>query len=342
MDPAQPIFTYAINDLSPEEAMDALGTLRLNAAEAHSTSLFRRQGWVERLVRFFEHPTVRPERVSVFVIHKKHMVVSKMIDLLVENLAYRDGIDLYRDGANIALANFATGMVESFLDVKQQVRLLGSFVQMLKLPSMGTIKAFYRSVHQTMDELPAQHKHLFEVFMLPLALSEEIIFEVLPNNDKFSLDPIVPSLFALAYHWGKKYPEGFILKTDESKTLTLKQDELKMFMADHLDGITIGYDSRRHPARLPVRKIVFCPSENEPSIQVADIVAGVVMRYGAPFAGLASGKERSDQLAQFDPDAFMAGNVWPTRDVTPDQLGTRHEGGIHPVNSYPGILRGKP
>lgn len=341
LDPAQPIFTYAITDLTPDEAVDALTTLKLNAAEAHSTSLFRRRGGIERLVRFFEHPAVRPERVSVFVIHKKHMVVSKMIDLLVENLAYRDGIDLYKDGANIALANLATVMIESFLDVRQQGRLLGSFVQMLKLPSTETVKTFYRSVYQTMDELPTQHRHFLEAFMLPIAVSEKIIYEVLPNNDKFSLDPIVPSLFSLAYHWGKKYPEGFILKTDESKTLTLKLDELKMFMAGHLDGISVGYDRRRHPARLPVREIVFCPSESEPSIQVADIVAGVVMRYGAPFAGLASGKERSDQLAQFNPNAFMVGNVWPTQDVTPDQLGLRREDGTHPVNAYPGMLRQK-
>jgi hypothetical protein len=342
LDPEQPIFTYAMTDLLPDEAADALALLKLNSAEVHSTSLFRRPGGIERLARFFEHPAVRPDRVSVFVIHKKHMVVSKMIDLLVENLAYEAGVDLYKDGGNIAMANLATMMIESFLDAGQQGRLLGSFVQMLKLPSSDSVEEFYRAVDQTMEELPVRKRLLFEDFMVPIAASRRIIFEVLPNNDKFTLDPIVPSVFSLAYHWGKKYRDGFVLKADESKTLALKRDEMAMFMADHLEGITIGYDSRRHPARLPVRELIFCRSEKEPSIQVADIVAGVVTRYGAPFAGLVSGKERSNQLSKFDPDAFMAGNVWPTLDVTPDKIGKKHEGGVHPVDAYPRLLRPKP
>lgn len=341
LDAAQPVFTYAITDLSREEAADVLATLKVNATEAHSTSLFRRKNVIERLEPFFAHPAIGPDRVSVYVIHKKHMLVSKIIDLLVESLAYRDGVDLYEDGANIAMANLATQLIESFLDHRQQQHLLGGFVQMLKAPSPDTVDKFYQSVHQTLHELPINCRPVFDIFMLPIVLSEEIIFDVLRHNDKFTLDPIVPSLFSLAYHWGKKYPEGFILRTDEAKTLARKQEDLEMFMAEHLEGVAVGYDRRRHPARLPIRKIEFCASESEPSIQIADIVAGVVMRYGAPFAGLTGGRERSDQLAQFEPDRFMAGNVWPTADITPDQLGTKYEGGIHPVNAYPDLLRSK-
>lgn len=209
LDPAQPIFTYAMTDLTPDEARDALACLGLNAAEVHSTALFRRKGGIDRLARFFAHSAVQPARVGVFVIHKKHMVVTKMIDLLVENLAHREG----------------------------------------------------------------------------------------------------------------------------------KRDDLELFMREDLEGIEIGYDRRRHPARLPIRELIFCSSEDEPSIQVADIVAGVVTRYGAPFAGLAAGKARSDELLQLNPDSFMVGNVWPTLDVTPNQIGTRHDGGTHPVNAYSELLR---
>lgn len=338
LDPEQPIFTYAMTDLTPEEAAEALACLGLNASEVHSTSLFRRSGGIDRLARFFAHPAVQPERVAVFVIHKKHMVVTKMIDLLVENLAHRQGVDLYKDGANIALGNLATMMIESFLDPERQARLLNAFVHMLKSPSEGSVEAFYTAVQQTMRELPAKKRRLFEGFMIPIAASRAIIFDVLDGNDKFSLDPIIPSVFSLAYHWGRKYADGFILKADASKTLALKRGDLELFMSEQLDGITIGYDSRRHPARLPIRELVFCSSEAEPSIQVADIVAGVVTRYGAPFAGLSARKARSDELAQFDPDSFMVGNVWPTSDVTPDQIGKRHEGGLHPVDAYADLL----
>src|SRR5690606_14024223 len=156
---------------------------------------FRRRGGIVRLARFFAHPSVQPSRVSVFVIHKKHMVVTKMIDLLVENLAHRDGIDLYKDGGNIAMGNLATMMIESFLPPESQARLLNTFIQVLKLPSEESVAERYAGVHQTMRELPARKRRLFEDFMIPIAASRRIIFDVLDGNDKFSLDPIIPSVF---------------------------------------------------------------------------------------------------------------------------------------------------
>lgn len=339
LDADQPTFAYAVTDLQPGEAAEALACLELNSAEVHSTSLFRRKGGMDRLVRFFQYPAVSPDRMSVFLIHKKHMVVTKMIDLLVENLAHRDGVDLYQDGANIALGNYASMMIESFLSTAQQAQLLGSFVEMFKHQTQETVDAFYEIVGDTMRGLPSKQEELFATFMAPIFMSHTIISDVFRGNDKFTLDPIVPSLFSLAYHWSKKYPGGFVMKADEAKTLALKRDEIALFMAQHLEGITVGYDRRKHPARLPIRELIFCKSHIEPSIQVADIVAGVVTRYVAPFAGLLSGKKRSDELAQFNPESFLIGSVWPSRDMTPQTLGTNHEGGLHPVNVYPNLLK---
>ena len=79
LDPNQPTFAYAITDFQASEAAEALACLKLNSAEVHSTSLFRKKGGIDRLVPFFDHPAICPERVSVFLIHKKHMVITKMI-----------------------------------------------------------------------------------------------------------------------------------------------------------------------------------------------------------------------------------------------------------------------
>lgn len=342
LDPDQPTFAYAITDLQAGEATEALACLGLNSAEIHSTSLFRRKGGIDRLVRFFDHPAIRPERVSVFLIHKKYMVITKMIDLLVENLAHNEGVDLYEDGANIALGNLTSMMIESFLDASQQARLLESFVQMFKVRTSQAVDTFYMAVGDIMRELPANQKELFHPFMAPIFLSHRIIFDVFRRNDKFTLDPIVTSLFSLAYHWGKRFPAGFALRADEAKTLALKRDDIALFMSESLEGITVGYDRRKHPARLPIRELTFCASHTEPSIQVADIVAGVVTRYAAPFAGLTSARDRSAELARFDPDSFLMGSVWPSADVSPETLGTQHESGLHPVNAYADLLKAKP
>lgn len=46
----------------------------------------------------------RGELVKVSLCHKKFVVLTKMVDLLTENAAHEDGVNLYQDGANIGLA----------------------------------------------------------------------------------------------------------------------------------------------------------------------------------------------------------------------------------------------
>lgn len=337
LDPAQPVFVYSINDLTTEEASDALATLGLKAEEAHSTALFRRKGGFERLQRFFEHPCIKPERVANFVFHKPFMVVAKMIDVLYESVAHNDGFDIYKDGLNIALANMANFMIESFLSMEQRKRLLGGFVGMIRGRSESEVAYFYEGIDLLLGELPDDKKRFFD-FLYPIIVSSSIIDEIMEGNDKYTLDPIVPAIFSLSHHWQAKYPDGFSVKADDSKTLAMKQDVLAIFMDPALDGHEVGYDRRKHAARLPIREITFCPSHTEPGIQVSDILAGVSMRYAATFAGIPLDEERTRQLETFAPNSFVIGTIWPSKDVTPDALGTRHEGGLHPVDGYAEIL----
>ncbi|RQQ88745.1 hypothetical protein DF134_19445 [Burkholderia stagnalis] len=337
LDPEQPIFVYSINDLTTEEASDALATLELKANEAHSTALFRRKGGLARLQRFFEHPCIRPERVANVVFHKRFMVVTKMIDVLYEAVANKDGFDIYKDGFNIAMANMAHIMIESFLSPEQQKRLLGGFVTMMRDRTESDIKQFYEGIDLLLEELPDDKRHFFD-FLYPIIASGSMIGEIMEDDDKFTLDPIVPAIFSLSHHWHAKYPDGFAVKADDSKTLALKRDVFATFMNPALEGYQVGYDRRKHAARLPMRELIFCPSHTEPAIQVSDILAGVSMRYAAGFAGVPLDEERTRQLETFAPNSFVIGTVWPSKEVTPDELGTRHQGGLHPVDGYAQIL----
>jgi hypothetical protein len=337
LDPAQPIFVYSLNDLTTEEASDALATLGLKSDEAHSTALFRRKGGLERLQRFFAHPCIRPERIANIVFHKRFMVVTKMIDVLYEAVAHRDDFDIYKDGLNIALANMANIKIESFLSAEQQERLLGGFVKMMRDRTARDIERFYEDIYLLLDELPADKKHFFD-FLYPIIVSQSIIDDILEDDDKYTLDPIVPAIFSLSHHWHAKYPEGFAVKADDSKTLALKRDLFATFMDPALDGYHVGYDRRQHAARLPLRELTFCPSHTEPGIQVSDILAGVSMRYAAGFAGMPMDEARTKQLEALAPNSFVIGTIWPSKEVTPEQLGTRHQGGLHPVDGYAQIL----
>ena len=104
LDPAQPAFALASNDFTAEEAKNLLELVQSNAAEPKFSALKGSAKGVEKILAFVAHELVRPERIVITVDHKEYMVVTKIVDMLVESLAYDDGIDLYQRGGNIAEA----------------------------------------------------------------------------------------------------------------------------------------------------------------------------------------------------------------------------------------------
>ncbi|MCR5883724.1 DUF3800 domain-containing protein [Rhizobacter sp. J219] len=339
LDPQQPVFVLAFTDYAVGEAQTLLSTIATNAAEVHLTALLRRRSGLARLAQFFSHPLMEPSRVRTFVINKEYMVVTKVVDLLIENVAHEMNFDLYQDGLNIVMANRIYAVLHELVGPEQRLAFLRSFVSMVRQASDSNIAGFYQQLGLLTSAIPSIHREVCDEFLLPLDFSRTIVRDVLDgeSNDKYTLDPIIPSTFSLAYEWAKRHPNGFALVHDEAKTLRLKEHQLRLFMDSRLSGIEVGYDERKHPAQLPIRDIRFAASHEEPSIQVADVVAGVTMR---AFAKRVDGSQRAeeDEFSSFHLQRFLAGGIWPTDDYTPEDLGMRYQGGLHPVDAYSSIL----
>ncbi len=339
LDPNQPVFALAFTDLTPDEARSVLATIDTAASEVHVADLLRRKGGATRLHQFFDHPLVTPSRVRTYVTHKEHMVVTKIVDLLIENVAHSLDFDLYRDGLNIVLGNRIYAVLHELVDAPRRLTFLRSFVALARRTDDATIETFYRQAAELRQAIDPQHHEVCDEFFVPLMFSQAIVRDVFDGsrNDRYTLDPIIPSTFVLAYEWAKKYPQGFKLVHDDAKTLRLKEPELRVFMSERLAGIEVGYDERKHPAQLPIRELAFASSHSEPSIQVADVVAGLTMR---AFAARAQGKTGAavDQLIALSPQRFLAGGIWPTDDFTPKALGLKSHRGMHPINAYPALL----
>jgi hypothetical protein len=60
------------------------------------------------------------------------MVVTKVVDVLVETMAYRDGIDLYKNGVNIATANLHYYGMPAFCGKERSRQFLDAFVAMIR------------------------------------------------------------------------------------------------------------------------------------------------------------------------------------------------------------------
>jgi hypothetical protein len=124
--PEQPVFVLASADFSVDEAKALLDTVRTRqTGEAKLSRLKKTASGQRRVLRFFEAVSASRHRLKACCFHKRYLVVTKIVDLLEENLAYRHGVDLYRDGANVAISNvhFYRMPVECGAECAQTVRL---------------------------------------------------------------------------------------------------------------------------------------------------------------------------------------------------------------------------
>lgn len=341
LDAAQPVFALAFTDFTREEADELLMTVGTKANEVHLADLLRRKGGVARLRPLFDHPAMQGDRVRCYVVNKEHMVVTKIVDLLIENVAHSVGFDLYRDGLNIVLGNRMYAALRELVTPERRKEFLMSFATMVRAPSAANTRQFYATATLLFQAIEPQYHAACEDFVVPILASETIVGSVIEQNDKFTLDPIIPSAFSLAYEWAKKYPEGLSLVHDDAKTLKIKETDFRLFMSERLEGIDVGYDVRRHPARLPIREISFASSADEPAIQIADVVAGVMMRAFAARVGNAAAARIVEELDTLRPVRFLAGGIWPLDEYTPEDVDLKFEGGIHPIDGYSSLLDGE-
>jgi hypothetical protein len=102
----QPVFVVGSHDLSEDEA----GVLKqtyfagVKADELKHSSLQRRAGHQAAVIEFLSH-VLPTDRARLSMAHKQYALVPKIVDLLIEPVMYRDGIDLYDRGGNEALSN---------------------------------------------------------------------------------------------------------------------------------------------------------------------------------------------------------------------------------------------
>jgi hypothetical protein len=165
------------------------------------------------------------------------------------------------------------------------------------------------------------------------AWNTHFIDGALKNLDKSDLDPLSPCLFYQGVVWGEKYPSGFHLVHDESKTLKANKDILEEFMQWTKHDIEVGYDRRKFKLPLKARSLSFASSEAFPQIQVADVVASAVSFWAQ---GVATGESEDPfflALNKLDFHRLLVNVVWPSLDVSPEALGTVHDGGINPADA---------
>jgi len=337
IDEDQPIFTLSGCKFTEKESSRLIElTGSRSPIEAHFKKLKRRKSGQDGIIRLMKHSLINTDRVKVELFHKKFMVTTKIVDLLIEHMMHLRGEDLYLNGANIALSNMWFYCFPTFCGEEQVQSMYKSFVKMIQEQTENRINEFYHSVAELLNS--CTHESFKQDIQMILS-TQLIIDDALNGIEKDALDPSIPALFCQCLNWGEIHPKGFHIIHDDSQTLEKQRSLFAQYMDWTQDTIELGYDRRKFNLPLKGKSLNFSSSDQYTQLQVADIIA-------SSFSYWASGVSRGEsedyfflELNKLGLDKFTTKNkIWPTHDVTPKDLGTEYDGGVNPVDNMASYL----
>lgn len=337
LDPDQPVFTLSSCIFSEMEAETLLALVDSNSPhEAHFKNLKRRKSGQDGIIRLMSSKLLNTKNVKINIFLKEFMVTTKIVDLLIEHMLHLMGEDLYLNGRNIALSNMLYYCLPSFCDKDLVQSMYKSFVIMIREQEQDNIDNFYDNLEQVKES--SSNEGFKEDIDLILA-TKNFINDALNGVDKFSLDPSIPALFSHCAQWGDAYPKGFHIIHDDSHSIEKQRHLFAQFMDWTQDDVELGYDRRKYKLPLKGKSLKFASSKDYSQIQVADIIASSFSYWAA---GVSRGETEDYlflELNKLNLDRFIGHNkIWPTMDVTPEDLGTVHDGGLNAANYTPFFL----
>jgi hypothetical protein len=341
--PDQPVFCLASVRANEHEIAQATGLLSpVKAREWKFCKMRRNPKQLLLLSKLLEMDWVTPANVKIFVIFKRYMAMTKLVDLIHEPSARSFGVNLYEKGAARGLANLLTLTLPVYLGNTRADRFTNLFVRLVRRRDADTLRQFHREAVSALTYLEHRFPETVGDFFAPIIMACEQPETWMPHLSSNELDPVIPAYHTLSDAWGKTLSETFIILADESKALAQERDLLLRFADEGLREHTVGPPTRNLTYPLKVADIVTTTSHSSRSVQIADLFAGIAGYAFTPMANQTSAEGvAQDFLSRLAEKVWMDGII-PSRDVTPEQLGMEDYVGVDPADYGARILAEDP
>ncbi|TFC19720.1 hypothetical protein E3O19_01800 [Cryobacterium algoritolerans] len=268
------VFSHGSHDLSLEEASEIMDWLRSETRSQAPEFKFKqlaRHCDPELLSELFEERLAN--RAHVNLSEKTYMVVGKVVDLLVEELAHSLGMNLYAGGKARAMALRFYREGGRALGTVGWMELLRAFNSLMRVNAdkngnKTTIEEFFKVV----DTSRGNSKRLNVTTVLDLVFAARVhaeeFQEQLSDSALPALDPLPTSLAQIARFWHESSDRPIRVRHDVSPALRPETVDALVFSPRNP-----GEFVRLAPP-VPLVEIVQVISESDPRIQVADLIAG--------------------------------------------------------------------
>lgn len=309
LDPSQPVFSIASvsvqDDLATALVDDVISQLPKGQGEPKYTALAKSGRGRAALLRCFKK--LPGGRVRFYVAHKRFMVEAKMVDLLIEPRAYKDGYNMYEDGAAVALANLMDIVGPVLGDKLAYDNMLSTFVKAVRGNSQATVDDLFVAIDGYCRTATPEWRETIGLLMYMRDEAEELIEDIARGRLRDELDPAIPCLAALVWDVGRRIGQ-FVLIHDTSKVVA-KHALMLLNTNKLLDPTRPG----RFMSSLPAVKIEFADSKEAHQLQLADWIAGAGRQWATEKIWKRGDRFAAD-LSMIVHEWFIGG-LWPDPDT---------------------------
>jgi hypothetical protein len=337
LDRSQPVYVLASVHFTYSEAKAIYDVLFTGKEEeAHFKKLKRSKLGKQRIKEFIKSSILAPDQIKLFIAHKPFMTITKIVDLLVETLYHHLSIDIYKDGANIAMSNLYYYATTPFCGEERFARFQAAFLQMIRNKDTTSIRNFYASIKELKDFCKDEK---YKIMLDILAQTREILDDILPNVNVTTLDPATPLLYFLCGAWGDQLDAPFNVVCDESKPLAHDRKLLEGLTDPDIPEVRVGYDFRKITLPLKVNTISFVNSKDVIQVQIADMLASACAYWARSIVNRCEEGDLFFAIKDSIIPDLIINSIWPSQAITPEELGIIDDGGINPVNHVEKLIR---
>lgn len=316
----QPVFILASVYLPEEYCIELKNKYfsKVKAKELKHSRLSKYPAQQNMIIDFLRNMLKEYDSVKFSVAHKRYVLVTKIVDLLIEPMAHEDGLDFYQDGLNIAFSNMLFLQTQRLAGADFFESMLRSFQLMMRERTYEAYDSFFKPIFETNF-----HKEL-DKFLIFLKVHHlrygPSILRIIPED---SLEFAFAEAFTLVAEWSKSIPGNFVVTHDESSNMAKNKKAWDKAVHPDVPPKVVGYDRRKMYFPIRVKKTDFAKSQDFVGLQLADIMAGAMARCMKwNIQGQKSGDDYAKELSNFLLECFGTNMIWPSLDVSPEELGT--------------------
>ncbi|MEO5372142.1 MAG: DUF3800 domain-containing protein [Magnetococcus sp. DMHC-1] len=318
----QPIFVLATNNYDDDEAneilMDQFNIEKYN--ELKYTKLKRNQRHINKIVEIIRTLAQCQTRSGIWIAHKEFALVAFVVEFWIEPYAKYNGMNLYKNGENHGLTNFLFMFLEYFWDRSFRYKLLSYFQDMFKTKTLDSYLKCRNFLEMTYRQSVGEQNEVIEFLLRPFVLLD---YDYIKNLGDL-LDLGVHGLIRIGHKWRSQNGGPFHVYHDRSSSMAKQKGIWDAISSCHLDQATFpGPGNGTHVFPMNVKTTEFGDSVSKKQIQICDILAGAAFDYYGYSDDKIIDKTYHDRLTESGIGNLVWGVLWPSTNVTPDELGKR-------------------